>query len=683
MSRIFRSFFRRLTIVAALTGHISLASAAISGSDNFDDDSKNTSRWGTDRASSSAAMTETGRRLQYTSTATTTQIAYRPWILNQATFDTNWEVIADVGNSTSMPSLGAYSSMGFELFPTTGYSPSLYFGLYAATDTGLPALRGFESGLLNGDNQIGYKADTSGTSAGAIRLAFDASTKILTCYTDADGSTGGYVWKKHASYGIKSGGGENGNLNWSMADASTFQLSIYGSSQNIQIASGAMYVDNFNAASSLTAVTNAVTSITGSSATLNATVFTNSLQSTVTFEYSTNADFSSSITTTAQTVSASSSTSPLSRAITNLATGTTYYVRAKATNSSGSVVGNTLLFATPPYKLTMVTENGSVAVSPSQATYSSGTVITLNATPNAGRTFLGWTGDLTGATNPTTLTMSGNKTVTAHFTMDIAPTVDAPAMAFTTGGNANWYGQKIVTRDATGAARSGMITNSQQSWMEITVTGPGKLDFMWKVSSEASDYLEFYIDGLRQANRISGDVDWTAQSYEIAGGSHTLRWRYVKDFIFSELNDTGWVDGITWTPGKAGFALWLSQQFTESELQNTAISGNSADPDHDGISNILEYAFGGNPKSASNTHLPVSQMESIDNQTYLTLTLTRPSYATDVIYTPQVSSELKQWFSGAVHTTVMIDDGTTLKVRDNLAVEPGRKRFMRVEVSVP
>src|SRR6185295_13072776 len=50
------------------------------------------------------------------------------------------------------------------------------------------------------------------------------------------------------------------------------------------------------------------------------------------------------------------------------------------------------------------------------ASYASGTVVTLTATPASGFQFAGWSGDLTGATNPATITMSANRTVTATFT---------------------------------------------------------------------------------------------------------------------------------------------------------------------------------------------------------------------------------------------------------------------------
>ncbi|HNT78819.1 MAG TPA: right-handed parallel beta-helix repeat-containing protein, partial [Anaerolineae bacterium] len=60
--------------------------------------------------------------------------------------------------------------------------------------------------------------------------------------------------------------------------------------------------------------------------------------------------------------------------------------------------------------------SGSVTRSPNQTAYVSGTVVTLAATPAAGWEFSAWSGDLLGSTNPTTITLDTDKTVTATFT---------------------------------------------------------------------------------------------------------------------------------------------------------------------------------------------------------------------------------------------------------------------------
>jgi uncharacterized repeat protein (TIGR02543 family) len=60
-------------------------------------------------------------------------------------------------------------------------------------------------------------------------------------------------------------------------------------------------------------------------------------------------------------------------------------------------------------------DSGTVAVSPVSASYASGSSVSLTATPASGYAFSGWSGDATGSTNPKTLTMDGNKVVTAEF----------------------------------------------------------------------------------------------------------------------------------------------------------------------------------------------------------------------------------------------------------------------------
>ncbi|MBL6447185.1 glycoside hydrolase family 9 protein [Fulvivirga sp. 29W222] len=64
---------------------------------------------------------------------------------------------------------------------------------------------------------------------------------------------------------------------------------------------------------------------------------------------------------------------------------------------------------------TIINGQGSIQLSPVGGIYDANTEVTLTAIPNAGYTFTGWSGDLSGIANPATLVMSTNKTVTATF----------------------------------------------------------------------------------------------------------------------------------------------------------------------------------------------------------------------------------------------------------------------------
>jgi uncharacterized repeat protein (TIGR02543 family) len=70
------------------------------------------------------------------------------------------------------------------------------------------------------------------------------------------------------------------------------------------------------------------------------------------------------------------------------------------------------------YSLNLVTTGyGSVTINPLQAAYAPGTQVTLTANPATAYLFTGWSGNLTGTTNPVTITMDSNKTITANFTV--------------------------------------------------------------------------------------------------------------------------------------------------------------------------------------------------------------------------------------------------------------------------
>jgi len=58
---------------------------------------------------------------------------------------------------------------------------------------------------------------------------------------------------------------------------------------------------------------------------------------------------------------------------------------------------------------------GSVSLNPPGGVYTAGTVVQLTAQANSGYQFVSWSGDVTGTSNPTTVTMNSNKNVTANF----------------------------------------------------------------------------------------------------------------------------------------------------------------------------------------------------------------------------------------------------------------------------
>jgi len=130
--------------------------------------------------------------------------------------------------------------------------------------------------------------------------------------------------------------------------------------------------------------------------------------------------------------------------------------------------------------------------------------------------------------------------------------LDAPALTWTTGGNAHWFESSMAIWNVAGTshAQSGAITHNQLSWMQATVIGPGTISFWWFVSSEETyDFLRFFVGGAEKA-RISGDFGLFRQfSVSVPAGQQVLKWQYEKDGSVDENLDCGWVDAVVWAPG--------------------------------------------------------------------------------------------------------------------------------------
>jgi hypothetical protein len=72
-------------------------------------------------------------------------------------------------------------------------------------------------------------------------------------------------------------------------------------------------------------------------------------------------------------------------------------------------------FSTQYYLTTVASPPADGSISPASNWYNAGSVVSVTATPNAGSTFSGFSGALTGTTTPQNVTMSSPASVTANF----------------------------------------------------------------------------------------------------------------------------------------------------------------------------------------------------------------------------------------------------------------------------
>ena len=111
--------------------------------------------------------------------------------------------------------------------------------------------------------------------------------------------------------------------------------------------------------------------------------------------------------------------------------------------------------------------------------------------------------------------------------------------------------------------------------------------------------------------------------------------------------------------------IWRRANFTAAELASPSISGDLADPDNDGLSNLMEYALGLPPKDPASTNRPYARIQG----GYFTLTYTRSKAATDVSLTISQSSDLVSWQSGPAYIQPVstVDQGAIQSITVRLA----------------
>ncbi len=120
---------------------------------------------------------------------------------------------------------------------------------------------------------------------------------------------------------------------------------------------------------------------------------------------------------------------------------------------------------------------------------------------------------------------------------------------------------------------------------------------------------------------------------------------------------------------------WLSANFNPSEQADPAVSGPDADPDSDGVVNLLEYAFGSSPRSSAAGPSPAVA----SGAGVLLLDYPAPRHGADLTYSVETSADLVTWtttgVTDAAHATVADWRTASVARADNARV------FLRVRVT--
>lgn len=169
------------------------------------------------------------------------------------------------------------------------------------------------------------------------------------------------------------------------------------------------------------------------------------------------------------------------------------------------------------------------------------------------------------------------------------------------------------------------------------------------------------------------DTDVEDSFYYVAGGHDHVWWGFTATGIHritfeasaflgpGATNPTGPSDPYTVTFAVGTVARWQATWFDADELDDPAISGLDADPDDDGLVNLIEYAFGTNPRLGGpvpveeGLGLPVFSLVDDGGTLYEKLTYPRRRAGDRLepeIYQPEFSGDLSgSWNDTGVVTT--------------------------------
>jgi hypothetical protein len=278
---------------------------------------------------------------------------------------------------------------------------------------------------------------------------------------------------------------------------------------------------------------------------------------------------------------------------------------------------------------------------------------------------------------PTTFTIT-NSRIVGNVAAVGAPALDASTITGATINAANnWFG----TNAPSSTLFTGAVTYSPNLILTLSATpttvgiGQSTATVVAGITTNSSGATGFSVPA-------GTPVAFAATLGTISPASSTLT-SGTKSAVFTPAtlgagSASATVDGQTVSATiniVSPFRAWQLTNFP-TNADNTAIAGEAADPDADGLSNLLEYALGLNPNAFTLTSVVVDTTTGA-----LRLTAPKNPNATDITYLVEVSGDLVTWTASG--TTVVTSTTSLLQVLDNTPLSGATRRFIRLKITKP
>ena len=143
---------------------------------------------------------------------------------------------------------------------------------------------------------------------------------------------------------------------------------------------------------------------------------------------------------------------------------------------------------------------------------------------------------------------------------------------------------------------------------------------------------------------------------------------------------------VSSNPVTRSFATWASEIEIANSLTANSIANAQADYDHDGRSNLLEYAFGASPiiSNDATPRMPVARI----SPTHFILQYQRDISLTDLTFTAQTSADLTHWkapgeIAGFTDTLISASADGMIETREAKIPRASANGYLRMRISQP
>jgi hypothetical protein len=206
-----------------------------------------------------------------------------------------------------------------------------------------------------------------------------------------------------------------------------------------------------------------------------------------------------------------------------------------------------------------------------------------------------------------------------------------------------------------------------RAWLNPDVNGAAPTHELATATVDMQETLDGIsrLDIIGHSNRDGFDEIRVARSFsDLYSGVETARAIRVED-------DTA-------APLLSPSSSWRFHQF--GTTASTQATDWMADPDADGVPNLLEYALGGDPNTPNTIPLLESGLADINGQTYWTVQIDRNPDAHDILFDFETSDDLIDWHGGPGHIEILEDAPGHIRVRSTAPLSESPIRFIRYRV---